>query len=66
MLFRSRSGRDDDALLTLTCHPQGGQQIRQRLASARAGLDDQVPLLLKRLLNRPSHVILAASVLEGQ
>ena len=56
------AGRDDDAL----ARANDRQQVRQRLAGAGAGFDDQVPLLLQRQLDGFGHLQLSAAKLVGR
>ena len=61
-----RPGRDDDALLALAGHAQGGQEIGQGLARSRSCLDDQVALVFEGLFDGSRHLVLAFAVLKGQ
>ncbi len=62
LLQRLGAGRDDDAL----ARANHRQQIRQRLAGAGAGFDDQVAALFERLLHGFGHLQLPAAKLVGR
>jgi hypothetical protein len=50
-LQRVRRGRDDDALSA----QHGGHEVRERLARPGAGLDEEMPVVIERDLDRTRH-----------
>ena len=57
---------NDDALLALAGHAEGGKQVGQGFAGTGAGFDYEVALFFEGFFDGLGHLVLASAMLEGE